>query len=287
MGIKLSCIKEYLNLKPVEEITKISGSNEEYQTEVFSCLSFIKDFKDVENKLFTEIEENSFDNKFTDYYHKYDRLLKDSMIDIPEVSTETIKKHFKYFNSSYENFDSLYKLLVISDAIFCLAQEWLECNEKDKPNGPEEWVEIQEDIYHFAKRETVKRVIEKFNECKPIINKSKEYKKFEKYFPTEYQNRIHFLKEIFNQNQSPKKIAMMTCLLTQNNIISIDAKKGGANFFRSWYDFIKLEHPKNDNFEGINKYIPDRAVNGFVFKDELDVDYLKLKLKLENEFLST
>lgn len=179
MSINLSYIKEYLNLKPVEEITKISDSDKEYQTEVFSCLSFIKDFKNIENKLFTEIEENFFDIKFIDYYDKYDKLVEDSMIDIPEVSTKTIKKHFKYFNSFYENFDSLYKLLVNPDAIFCLAQEWIENNEEDKPKGPEEWVEIQEDIYHFTKRETVKRIKEKFNEYKPIGETSKKEKLLE------------------------------------------------------------------------------------------------------------
>ncbi|HEY3372260.1 MAG TPA: hypothetical protein VGK10_15500 [Prolixibacteraceae bacterium] len=81
---------------------------------------------------------------------------------------------------------------------------------------------------------------------------------------------------VFNKNQSPKDYAIMLCLLSQGGFITTGNKQRKA-FYKSWYNYIGRPFPKDCNFYPINKYIADKAANGFYFNDEEDMDYLNLK----------
>lgn len=83
-------------------------------------------------------------------------------------------------------------------------------------------------------------------------------------------------KEIFAKNQSPKDYAIMFCLLTDEKFISIPERKK-TRIYISWYNYIGDKIPKRKNFTAINKFILDKAGNGFVFKDEYDPDFIHLK----------
>ena len=83
-------------------------------------------------------------------------------------------------------------------------------------------------------------------------------------------------KSIFNKNSSPKDFAIMLCILSEKGLINIQ-NRNRKKFFEAWYQFINKQLPLNRNFEALNKYIIDKAANGFVFKDETDMDFCSLR----------
>ena len=82
-------------------------------------------------------------------------------------------------------------------------------------------------------------------------------------------------KKIFNKNESPKEYAIMLCLLSQNGCVSI-ADRQRKPFYEAWYNFINRPLPTNNSYSSINKYIQEKAANGFHF-DVNDIDYLNLE----------
>ena len=93
-------------------------------------------------------------------------------------------------------------------------------------------------------------------------------------------------KSTFNKNNSPKDYAIMLCLLSENKYVIIP-NKARKFFFEAWYKFINKQVPDKDNYYAINKYIIDKAANGFVFKDETDPDYCNLKEIFDKELINS
>ena len=82
-------------------------------------------------------------------------------------------------------------------------------------------------------------------------------------------------KNLFNANHSPKEYAVMLCLLSEKNLVSVPSKRR-KDFFLSWYSFIDQPPPSNHNFSVINRFIADKG-SSFIFKDEADGDFRNLK----------
>jgi hypothetical protein len=120
-------------------------------------------------------------------------------------------------------------------------------------------------------------------EKEKLTNASKSFPEF--LLPQKKNELAEICTTIFN-NGSKKFYAIMLCLLSENNFINIPNKKR-STFYESWYNFINEELPKRKNFEAINRFIQNKAVNGFIFKDEDDDDYRNLKTQFESLIIAT
>ena len=117
--------------------------------------------------------------------------------------------------------------------------------------------------------------------------KRKVEKPFSEYFVPKNQNELaEICKSIFNKNDRPKDYAIMTCLLSEKGFIVV-SNKGRKDFFCAWYKYINRPLPKRCNFQAINGHIADKAANGFVFKNEDDMDYLSLKNAFEKALINS
>lgn len=106
----------------------------------------------------------------------------------------------------------------------------------------------------------------------------KKYKEFSKYFDVGWtQEDFENLKKIFNEKESPKIYAIMTCLLVHFRIIFIESR-GRKNFYRSWYDFIGKAHPNNERYSS-DDFIDSNVKSefGITFLYQKDSDYLRLQ----------
>lgn len=121
-----------------------------------------------------------------------------------------------------------------------------------------------------------------------LLEKSKKFKiePFPHYIKKNSAEVSSLCKEIFNNNISPKEYAIMFCLLTDKGLIEIP-NKSRKKYYIAWYNFIDVPLPKNENFYAINKYIVDKALNGLVFQDETDNDYVSLRATFEKALLPT
>lgn len=112
----------------------------------------------------------------------------------------------------------------------------------------------------------------------------KQRKIFSEYFLKNNEElELKKIVKIFNENESPKVYAMMICILTQKKIILIP-KRGRTGFYNAWYDFIEKKHPLNDNYTGINDFIGDKSINGFLYIDLFDLEFLNIQETFEKEF---
>lgn len=92
-------------------------------------------------------------------------------------------------------------------------------------------------------------------------------------------------KKIFNSKYSPKVYAIMFCLLSDKGYIVVP-NRGRKYFYTTWYYYIDRPLPKNSNFSSINKFIVDKAINGLIFSDESDPDFLNLKEVFYKELIN-
>jgi len=117
--------------------------------------------------------------------------------------------------------------------------------------------------------------------------KRKVEKPFSEYFVPKNQNELaEICKSIFNKNGRPKDYAIMLCLISEKDFVVV-LNKGRKDFFEAWYKYINKELPKRSNFTAINKHIVDKGSNGFVFKNEDDMDYLSLKNAFEKALINS
>jgi len=116
------------------------------------------------------------------------------------------------------------------------------------------------------------------------IKTIKQRKTFSEYFlKNNGELELKKIVKIFNENESPMVYAMMICILTQKKIILIP-NRGRTGFYNAWYDFIEKKHPLNDNYTGINDFIGDKSINGFLYIDPYDPEFLDIQETFEKEF---
>jgi hypothetical protein len=117
----------------------------------------------------------------------------------------------------------------------------------------------------------------------PFDKLKTNHNEFSNFFnPTLSKNKLKWLKDVFNKNQSPKEYAIMFCLLSQYNLIFVGDKKLNS-LFRAWYDYIERDYPKS--YWPIYYFIDDRSSNGFLFKNSNDPLFGEFEKRLKNEFL--
>jgi hypothetical protein len=100
---------------------------------------------------------------------------------------------------------------------------------------------------------------------------------FPEYIQSEKNNEVAELcKKLFSVGHSQKRYAIMFCLLSDKGLITVPDRKRNS-YYKAWYLYINIPFPKNNNFYAINKYLFDRAVNGFMFENTSDLDYVQLE----------
>lgn len=90
-------------------------------------------------------------------------------------------------------------------------------------------------------------------------------------------------KKVFNRNNSPKEYAIMFVLLSSRRLILIARGRRKA-FFEAWYDFIGKSYNPGTNFYAINKYIVEKAKDGYCFNG-VAKDYDDLEIRFEEAFM--
>ena len=119
----------------------------------------------------------------------------------------------------------------------------------------------------------------------PYDKLKKTHKKFIEFFNPASSiddNKLKWLKDVFNQNQSQKEYAIMFCLLSQNKLITVRDKEL-KSLFIAWYDYIELSYPKS--YGNLYLYIDDKSYDGLLFKNPNDSRFRELENKLINEFI--
>jgi hypothetical protein len=237
---------------------------------------------------FDKNSKKIYDAKIEDYINKLKKLNFDFNYNI-----DKIKEWMKRFNTSNSDFENWYDrisenntLYVILDTHLGFFDDGMSPDIKIYPFLSEldyqDIQSIQSFFENYIKDIYVKKLLTFLKAQKFDRNRNK--RTFIKYFDGKYTlEKIEKLESIFNQNQSPKEFAIMVCLLTQYGYVTINSR-GRKAFYKSWYDFINLEYPKNENFYSINKFIEDTSISGFIFKELNDVTYLHLEKMFENEF---
>lgn len=180
--IKYEYIDKYLELKPIMNnyIHNDIYTGEEVETTAFCLLTYIDGFKEIQNKIKNEIKENYFETnkeplKYKRYAEYYIQELEKSIVDIPSINEEQVKKWLlEFFKIHYIDFNSIFYLLKNEDSLFFLGDDWLQPG-----YSPSIYPEVQNDLYHFIKGETVKIIRQWLSSHldNEIDKKTNDYKK--------------------------------------------------------------------------------------------------------------
>lgn len=108
---------------------------------------------------------------------------------------------------------------------------------------------------------------------------TRSHKEFSEYFDADIsKDKIDWLLNVFNRNQSPQEYAMMISILIQQNLIIIK-NRGMKDFIRAWYDFIGKDYGIKFSASEIYDYIDSTNRKYKIPKDPVYTDFENLVKK--------
>ena len=240
---------------------ELNNSLREVEKELVHLEPKVDKWESYINSFLYELNELGYDYKSD--YSKIDKWLK---------KYNTPKEVFlKWFNDIHEE-NTLY--VILDTNLEFLSNIEYPNNTNYPTHGNLSYPEIQLIQYEFEEFIKSLYVQKLFNLLKNKIKPSnkttkgrKTHKKFKEYFNSEYRNKesLKKIKHIFHQKGKSKEVAIVTCLLTQYGLVTI-GNDGRKDFFKAWFDFIENSYEENHHFGGIYNFIPDKGIDGFVFR---------------------
>lgn len=263
------------NIEKLKEIL-----NEKDLGKLFNYPSFISYYNDL-NKIIDHIEGDIYQSRVHGTYNDYLKLLSKFLIKI-ELKDEwadinRLSNWFLDYSYSVPEIGKIDRLILDpNSSLYRDLEQTVDAN----------MIQYNEEIYLM--QISFLNVFKNFallflgNKTESLlINKDKPFSSF---FIADLQEKdFENLISLFGKNKSPMEYAIMTCLLSQHNIIYIPEKKR-ASFHRSWFKLIG-DNRSRSSLQPINDYIDSYNVK-LSFKRERNKSYIQLKEQFEKLFIS-
>jgi hypothetical protein len=231
-------------------------------------IMFISPFEDEEK--YAQLK-----SKVTSYFdskgYSSDFLKKDDILEFPILGGSNLYYDFEYI----------------------IRPEQLMYRTESKVFEPQ--YEFQQTLFLFFKLRFVRFLISSIdNSFEEIANTDKsktinsidsakrnKVKIFEDYFIDSFKGEINIILDLFLKESNPKKIAILTSILSINKVIFIE-ERGQSSFYKALYNYIDKPYPKNDNFNPIGRQLTNKE-EGLEF-NENDLDYKRFNKMFKDKY---